>query len=80
MDLNKIRNFSCRRGKVLSQRETKKCKNSCLILSINIILITHVFVGIKIKMQVGLLNQRDFNVCEWLSMERMVLEFFKRPP
>lgn len=53
MDLNKLRNFSCQGGENVSQRETKECQNSYLILSINIILITQVSVDVRIKMQAG---------------------------
>jgi len=59
MDLNKIRNFSFQRGKIVFQkeRETKEFPNSYLILSINL-LVTHVFVDIRIKTQDGYLDLR----------------------
>jgi len=59
MDLNKIRNFSFQSGKIVFQREREKkeCPNSYFILSINL-LVTHVFVDIRMKTQVGFLDLR----------------------
>jgi len=58
MDLNKIRNFSFQMEKLYSrERDTKECPNSYLILCINLP-VTHVFLDIRMKTQVGYLDLR----------------------